>query len=254
MRATKNKSGLNGVIISRGKNNLIWDRDFRIDAFEKVVINDPWIVKILGWKKDKCRSLKERERERERWSLMVGEEKIGKVGLKVVLDVVPSAKLMRGKRTGTRPPVWWISSERVLIEIYFFPPPPAFITNATVIANSGFDRSNYFSSSVRALIACFMAGVSHLSSNRSPDKRSDYRRFDSNEGLKYRLINSMLVKNWREFVPRAGVSPWNFSGSRERLWNWCKTRSGLKKKNKIACAYWWKHSYANVFREEISDM
>lgn len=161
---------------------------------------------------------------------MVGEEKIGKVGLKVVLDVVPSAKLMRGKRTGTRPPVWWISSERVLIEIYFFPPPPAFITNATVIANSGFDRSNYFSSSVRALIACFMAGVSHLSSNRSPDKRSDYRRFDSNEGLKYRLINSMLVKNWREFVPRAGVSPWNFSGSRERLWNWCKTRSGLKKK------------------------
>lgn len=32
---------------------------------------------------------------------MVGEEKIGKVGLKVVLDVVPSAKLMRGKRTGT---------------------------------------------------------------------------------------------------------------------------------------------------------
>lgn len=51
MRATKNKSGLNEVIISRGKNNLIWDRDFRIDAFEKVVINDPWIVKILGVKK-----------------------------------------------------------------------------------------------------------------------------------------------------------------------------------------------------------
>lgn len=209
-----------------------------------------------GWKKDRCRSLKERERERERWSLMVGEEKIGKVGLKVV-----------GFSTLSPPRNWCGGNGRErkaagLMNFFgtsfnwnlFFPPPPAFITNATVIANSGFDRSNYFSSSVRALIACFMAGVSHLSSNRSPDKRSDYRRFDSNEGLKYRLINSMLVKNWREFVPRAGVSPWNFSGSRERLWNWCKTRSGLKKKNKIACAYWWKHSYANVFREEISDM
>lgn len=62
MRATKNKSGLNGVIISRGKNNLIWDRDFRIDAFEKVVINDPWIVKILGWKKEVVKGERERER------------------------------------------------------------------------------------------------------------------------------------------------------------------------------------------------
>ena len=208
---------------------------------------------------EKRRSLKERERERE--VVINGgrrENRKSWFESRWFLDVVPSAKLMRGKRTGTRPPVWWISSERVLIEIYFFPPPPrslrTMVEYATVIANSGFDRSNYFSSSVRALIACFMAGVSHLSSNRSPDKRSDYRRFDSNEGLKYRLINSMLVKNWREFVPRAGVSPWNFSGSGERLWNWCKTRSGLKKKNKIACAYWWKHSYANVFREEISDM
>lgn len=33
----------------------------------------------------------------------MSEEKVGKVGLKVVLDIVPSAKLMRGKRTGTRP-------------------------------------------------------------------------------------------------------------------------------------------------------
>lgn len=96
-RATKNE--LN--IIS--KNNFVWN-EIRTDAFEKasLVINDPWIVKILG-EEDRCRSLKERERERERWWSLMSEEKVGKVGLKVVLDVVPSAKLMRGKRTGTRP-------------------------------------------------------------------------------------------------------------------------------------------------------
>lgn len=45
-----------------------------------MVINDPWIVKILGEKEEWVSVVKgERERERERVSLM-GEEKVGKVG------------------------------------------------------------------------------------------------------------------------------------------------------------------------------
>ena len=180
-------------------------------------------------KKDRCRSLKEREREKV-VVINGGRRENRKSWFESRSRRCPLREIDAGETDGNLAAGLMNFFGTSFNWNLFFPPSSAFITNATVIANSGFDRSNYFSSSVRALIACFMAGVSHLSSNRSPDKRSDYRRFDSNEGLKYRLINSMLVKNWREFVPRAGVSPWNFSGSRERLWNWCKTRSGLKKK------------------------
>lgn len=202
---------------------------------------------------EKRRSLKERERERE-VVINGGRRENRKSWFESRSRRCPLREIDAGETDGNQAAGLMNFFGTSFNWNLFFPPSSAFITNATVIANSGFDRSNYFSSSVRALIACFMAGVSHLSSNRSPDKRSDYRRFDSNEGLKYRLINSMLVKNWREFVPRAGVSPWNFSRIPGTVMKLVQNAIRSKKKNKIACAYWWKHSYANVFREEISDM
>ena len=85
-----------------------------------------------------------------------------------------------------------------------------------------------------------MAGVSHLSSNRSLDKRSDYRRFDSNEGLKYRLMNSMLVKNWTEFFV-LDIFLTGIFWIRETVMK--LVQNAIKSKKKIACAYWWEHSY-----------
>lgn len=122
-RATKNE--LN--IIS--KNNFVWN-EIRTDAFEKasLVINDPWIVKILG-EEDRCRSLKERERERK--VVVINERRESrKSWFESRSRRCPLREIDAGETDGNQAAVWWISSKRVLIEIYFFPS-PAFITNGS---------------------------------------------------------------------------------------------------------------------------